>query len=495
MPSTSLHDIKTLIASLHPLLAIETVEEERVRGLLATAGSELGLPIFEWSVTSGLKRTDQPNAAHNTASPLGLMKHLATLRLAGIFHLKDFASHLQDATVVRSVREAVQQFAKHRSTLVLTGDPIELPQVLTSHAVQFRLHLPNAEELRAALATSLKSLKARHRINVAIEPDDLERLVRALRGLTLSQARQAVSYAILEDRKLDADDITTITERKARMLEESGPIEYFPTEENRFELGGFDKLKAWLERASLGFGPKAAALNLTPPRGVLIVGVQGCGKSLAAKVIARTWKLPLLKLDAGRLYDKFVGESEKNLRRATQLAESMAPVVLWIDEIEKGLGATGGSEADGGLSRRLVGSFLTWQQERKAEVFVVATANDLDVLPPEMLRKGRFDEIFFVDLPDAEERQAIVTIHLNLRNQDPEAFDLARLVAATEGFSGAEIEQAVIAALYRALHGERKLDTDLLLQELAETVPLSVSRREDIARLRQRAKGRFVPVS
>ena len=223
------------------------------------------------------------------------------------------------------------------------------------------------------------------------------------------------------------------------------------------------------------------------------MGVQGCGKSLAAKVIAREWKLPLVKLDAGRLFDKYIGESEKNFRKAISLAESMAPVVLWIDEIEKAM-ATGG-EADGGVGRRMFGSFLTWLQEKQQEVFVVATANDLSILPPELLRKGRFDEIFFVDFPTADERGAIWTIHLKLRKQDPSQFDFHRLVEATEGFSGAEIEQVVIAALYRGLYLKQPLDTELLVKEISETVPLSISRREDMQKLREMSRGRFVSVN
>jgi SpoVK/Ycf46/Vps4 family AAA+-type ATPase len=225
---------------------------------------------------------------------------------------------------------------------------------------------------------------------------------------------------------------------------------------------------------------------------VLLVGVQGCGKSLAARVIAREWRMPLLKLDAGRLLDKFVGESEKNFRRAIELAESMAPSVLWIDEIEKGL-ATGDSVADGGLGRRLLGSFLTWLQEHETPVFVAATANDLSALPPELVRKGRFDEIFFVDLPDAGEREEILRIHLGLRRQDPSNFDLASLASASAGFSGAELEQAVVASLYRTLYEKRSLDTGVLRSTIESTVPLSVSRGEDIAALRSYASGRFVP--
>jgi SpoVK/Ycf46/Vps4 family AAA+-type ATPase len=226
---------------------------------------------------------------------------------------------------------------------------------------------------------------------------------------------------------------------------------------------------------------------------VLLVGVQGCGKSLAAKAIAREWQLPLLKLDAGRLFDKFIGETERNFRRAIEIAESCSPAVLWIDELEKAI-APGAGETDGGLSRRLFGSFLTWLQEKTAPVFVVATANDLSLLPPELLRKGRFDEIFFVDLPQADEREQIFGIHLALRRQDPAAFDLPALVQATDGFSGAEIEQAAVASLLGALHAKAPLTTDLLLAEIRATVPLSVTRAEDVRALRTNAQGRFVPV-
>ncbi|HET7057705.1 MAG TPA: AAA family ATPase, partial [Nitrospiraceae bacterium] len=276
---------------------------------------------------------------------------------------------------------------------------------------------------------------------------------------------------------------------------DGGLLEYYPLEDNRFELGGFTNLKSWLERAQVGFTAEAKSLNLTPPRGIMLVGVPGCGKSLAAKAIAREWKLPLLKLDAGRLFDKFVGESEKNFRKAIEMAESLSPIVLWIDEIEKALVAGGGSgDADAGLSRRLFGAFLTWLQEKQQDVFVVATANDLSSLPPELLRKGRFDEIFFVDLPNDAEREAIWNIHLGLRKQDSKQFDLNKIISASDGFSGSEIEQAVVAALYRALHRKTPLTTDLLIEELTHTMPLSVTRREDIDALRQTAEDRFVNV-
>jgi hypothetical protein len=401
------------------------------------------------------------------------MRHLRTLSVAGLFHIKDFSAYLTDPPVIRATREAAQQCRRMRATIVFTGDPIALPPELAGEAVQLRLGLPGPDELRAELTSVLTSLRRSHRIAVAIEPDDLDRIVNALSGFTVNQARQALAFVMLEDGRLGPDDVATLFERKAQLIEESGLLEYFPADDTGHQLGGFGRLKSWLKRARLGFTAQAAAMNLTPPRGVLIVGIQGCGKSLAAKVIAREWGMPLLKLDAGRLFDKYIGETEKNFRRAVSLAVAMAPAVLWIDEIEKAFGGSGG-DGDGGVSQRLLASLLTWLQERGEQVFVVATANDLFKLPPELA--------------------AIFGIHLGRRNLSLEGFDVPRLSAAAEGFSGAEIEQAVISAAFRALHDGGDLGTDHLLVEIAETVPLSVSRREDVERLRSTAAGRFVPV-
>jgi len=412
---TSVHDLESLVQSYHSLIVVETVEEERVRSIVMEVATRLQAPMYEWSISDGLRR------------------RIGT-ELEGT---KDALSMLQRVDEIHE-----------RDTLDLLKD-------LGPH-----LQHPN---------------------------------VRALSGLTLSQVRSAVARAILEDEALTVADIDRIVRGKGEIIQRAGVLEFFPIEGNNFQLGGFGRLKGWLEQARIGFTPEAKALNLTPPKGLLLVGVQGCGKSLAAKFIARQWQLPLLKLDAGRLYDKYVGESEKNFRKATALAEAMAPVVLWIDEIEKAFAQGGTNDADGGLSQRLFATFLTWLQEKKKEVFVVGAANDLSKLPPELLRKGRFDEIFFVDLPDDEERRNIVSIHLRLRKQDPAAFDLPRLAAASDGFSGAEIEQAVISALYRSLHRKERLSTDVLLHGLSSTVPSSVTRGEEIAELRAAAVGRFTP--
>ena len=493
--STSVHDIKALILSFHPVILIETVEEDRVRTLLLSVAAQIRVPLFEWSVTRGLTRAEEPNAMHRlTAKPLSVVQHLAGLSIEGIFLLKDFSKHLEDPTIVRQFREVANRFARTRSALLLTGASVNLPAEMEPDAVRYQLRLPGPDELSPVIQHVVESLGKTIRRDVELTPKEHEELIRALKGLTLNQARQAVSQSIIEDGKLTSHAIQTVLQRKVQVIQEGGLLEYYPVGDNRYELGGFGNLKAWLQRAAMGFTQEARALNLSPPKGILLVGVQGCGKSLAAKVIAREWKLPLLKLDMGRLYDKYVGESEKTYSKAISLAESVAPAVLWLDEIEKGLGSTKGSEADGGLSRRIFGSFLTWLQEKKQEVFVVATANDLSALPPELLRKGRFDEIFFVDLPDDRERETIVGIHLSLRKQDPAAFRLQEIVSVCEGFSGAEIEQVVVSALYRALHQKRPLDTGLVLEAIRQTIPLSVSRREDIEGLRRFAEERFVSV-
>jgi ATPase family protein associated with various cellular activities (AAA) len=485
------HDLKALIQSRHPIITVDTVEEERVDNLLGIVANDLHIPLFTWTVTHGLQRAGGENAAYGTANPQMLVRHLVTLTVRGIFHLKDLHAHLGDATVARGVRDIAQAFVKSGSTAVISGGSIHLPVELAREAVPFVVHLPDHDELQQLVHQILRTLRRQQELSVTLGPEGMESLLQALSGLTLNQARQAVAWAVLDDNALTADDIPRLLRRKGDAVREEGLLEFYPPEDNTFQLGGLEHLKAWLERARVGFTPEARALGLPPPRGILIVGIQGCGKSLASKVIARTWKQPLLKLDAARLYDKFIGESEKNLRKALEFAEAIAPCILWIDEIEKGFAA--GGEADAGLSQRMLGSFLTWLQERAASVFVAATANDVLALPPELLRKGRFDEIFFVDLPDASSREEIFRIHLALRRQDPSKFNLGALVAASDGFSGAEIEQAITAGLYRALHDKQPMTDAMLCKEMRGTQPLSVARREDVERLRESARARFVP--
>ena len=491
------HDLKTLVLSRHPGILIETAEPERAERMLSTVAADLRLVRFAWSVTSGLVRGGDGQGVYETKEPGRALAAIAGLQVEGLFELHDFSAYLEKPELSRAFRELLEALARpaRLSTVVLVEASAKLPPEVEPQVVRYELSFPDRREYRQAIAAVTESLTLNRRAQVEIGPEDYDDFCAAMSGLTLNQARQALARAAIEDGRLSREDLAQLAEIKAKALGEDGLLEYFPPADNRFELGGFAGLRRWLDRARVGFSPEAAQLGLQPPKGVLLVGVQGCGKSLAAKVIAREWQLPLLKLDAGRLFDKYIGETEKNFRRAIAIAESCSPAILWIDELEKAISPGGGSgDSDGGLSRRLFGSFLTWLQEKTDPVFVVATANDLSLLPPELLRKGRFDEIFFVDLPDAGEREQIFGIHLRLRRQDPAAFDLAALVQASEGFSGSEIEQAVTASLLGALQRKLPLTTEQVVAELRSTVPLSVTRREDVARLRADAQGRFVPV-
>lgn len=509
--SVSVRDIQTLVQAFHPIIVIETVEEERVLELLQAATKDLTMRLFEWSIASGLSKvedsfdapwknqyappgTQNLPALENTTEPSEVLKHISGLNIQGIFWLKDFGKHLDEAAVARQLREVAQDFSLNRSAIVISGEKVSLPSEIAHDAVFYDLKLPERDELYKAVSQTVKSLQNRNRIAIELQEDDVRSLVQALSGMTLKQARQVIAYAALEDGKLCTHDISRILHRKAQLIHEGGLLDYLPMDQETVDIGGFGGLKRWLAEAKVGFSPQAQAFNLPAPKGILIVGIQGCGKSLAAKSIARTWRMPLLKLDAGRLYDKYIGESEKNFRQAIILAESMAPTVLWIDEIEKSFNGGGGGDTDGGLSQRMFGSFLTWMQEKSHQVFVVATANDISKIPPELLRKGRFDEIFFVDLPNAQERADILGIHLTRRRQDPMKFDMPALVSATDGFSGAEIEQAVISSLYHALYLKQSLSTELMLEKVKTMIPLSISRREDLQRLRTIAQERFVSV-
>jgi len=502
-------DLQTLVLSCHPLIVIETIEEERVAALLSQTAQDMQMPMMEWSIAQGLSRTsgtfrapwddgyaksgNRASTFENTVEPQDMLRHIGEMQTQAIYWLKDLGEHLRDPKVARHLREAIATFSDTRAVMVVTGDKVELPGAIAYDAAYCDLKLPTPQELGRIVRQVVRNLSAKNRVEIHLEKADEHALVHALSGMTLNQARQSLSYAAMEDNKLNAEDVSNILHRKAQIIRAGGLLEYFPVEDLPTALGGFAGLKTWLARARVGFSPQAQALNLQPPKGILIVGMQGCGKSLAAKAIARAWKMPLLKLDAGRLYNKYVGESESNFRKAVTLAEGIAPAVLWIDEIEKSFGSSG--DSDGGLSQRLFGSFLTWLQEKSQEVFVVATANDLSKIPPELLRKGRFDEIFFVDLPSDKERATILQLHLKKRKQDPQQFDLEQLVLATDGFNGAEIEQAIITGLFRALHQRQALDTMLLVTQIKEMIPLSVARREDLERLRAIAQTSFVSAS
>src|SRR6266446_5281436 len=491
----ALRTLEILISSRTPFIAIETLEEDRVEQALERVAQRLRIPLFVWTMTRGLRRSGALEPLYDTKEPLKALRNLSDLPNAGIYLMKDLYRSLGDAAVVRTLQDLARAFSHDRRAIVLTAPRVELPSERATLASLVKLELPTEEDLRALAQEVFGTLSREHRLGPPPDPDILDKIATALRGLTLFEAERALTRAVLDDLTLGPRDIEVIAQMKKEILSRDRVLDCVPQKEGLDDVGGLRGLKAWLGKRRDALTPEAKKFGVEAPRGILLLGVQGCGKSLAAKAVAKTWSLPLLRLEPGRLFDKFIGESEKNLDRALATAERMAPCVLMIDEIEKGFASVASSDSDGGLSRRILGRLLGWMQEREAPVFMVATCNQITALPPELMRKGRFDEIFFIDLPAADERCQIFAIHLTRRHRDPKSFDLDALAAASEGFSGAEIEQAVVAALYTAFARRAELTTEHILEEIKATRPLSVTRAEEIDALREWAKGRTVPAS
>jgi SpoVK/Ycf46/Vps4 family AAA+-type ATPase len=489
-----MEDLGLLIKSRYPIVCVETQEEDRLAHALESVCNELSLALFTWSVTTGLRRRGMEQSVYDTQDPTKLVQHIQTAQIPSVYLLQDFHPYLKEPRIVRQLREIAQAPSMNPVTLVLSSPGLDIPPELAAQVARYEMRLPDEDELGRAVMETFRSLNRNHNSQYRLDTADLARLARNLRGLTLAEARRVISRCILDDGALDAADLDRVMSSRRERIQEGGVLEYFDVFKDIVPLGGLRGLKDWLRRYGTGFSARAREMGLRPPQGVLLLGIQGCGKSLAAKTIAREWNLALVRLDPARLFDKFVGESEKNLGKALATAEAIAPVVLWIDEIEKAFTGAAGSEADAGLGRRLFGSFLTWMQEKKDEVFVAATGNDVSSIPPELMRKGRFDEIFFVDLPGPEERREIFAIHLARRRLKADQFDTGALASASEGFSGAEIEQAVVAALYGMLaDNASSLTMERLLSELRRTIPLSSTRCEDVQAMREYARGRFLP--
>ena len=491
----ALRTLEILITTRTPFIAIETLEEDRVEQALERVAQRLRIPLFVWTMTRGLRRAGALEPLYDTKEPLKALRNLSDLPNEGIYLMKDLYRSLGDAAVVRTLQDLARAFSHDRRAIVLTAPRVELPSELATLASLVKLELPTEEDLRALAQEVFGTLSREHRLGPPPDPDILDKIATALRGLTLFEAERALTRAVLDDLTLGPRDIEVFAQMKKEILSRHRVLDCVPQKEGLDDVGGLHGLKAWLEKRRDALTPEAKKFGVEAPRGILLLGVQGCGKSLAAKAVAKTWSLPLLRLEPGRLFDKFVGESEKNLDRALATAERMAPCVLMIDEIEKGFASVVSSESDGGLSRRILGRLLGWMQERETPVFLVATCNQITALPPELMRKGRFDEIFFIDLPAADERRQIFAIHLTRRHRDPKGFDLVALAGASEGFSGAEVEQAVVAALYTAFARRAELMTEHILEEIKATRPLSVTRAEEIEALREWAKGRTVPAS
>ncbi|MCH8053674.1 MAG: AAA family ATPase [Planctomycetes bacterium] len=362
-----------------------------------------------------------------------------------------------------------------------------------AHATRLELALPDEKELEQIVRKTLRRLNKNKKIDIEITRSTWRTIIRNLRGLNRRQVDQIIVDVVADDRRFDEADINDILAFKRRAVQSGSLLEYVQCPVDINEIGGISRLKRWLKQRQNAVSDKATEFGLEAPRGVLLLGVQGAGKSFCAKAIATAWQRPLLRMDPGALYDRYIGESERRLRDALRQAEVMAPIILWIDEIEKAFASAASRSSDGGLSQRMFGSLLTWMQEHTEPVFLVATANDIEALPPELLRKGRFDEIFFVDLPKKTARKQIFSIHLKKRNRDPKEFDMQALADASDGYSGAEIEQAIIAGMHDAFAEGENLTTERIVRVLQDSPPLSVTMAEKVQVLRNWAKGRCVP--
>lgn len=496
--SDPLRDAELLVRSGHPFLAIEGGDTDpgRTRTLVRHLADRMGLPLFRWTRARGLVRMDREGSTYRTEELGKALSHIASMDDPALWLFEGLSAELPGSALVQAkLAEVLDRLEKAGGALLHPGPVPELPPALRTRATTLRLPGPSPEELRQLVAHVYRDLARSRHVELSLSKAELARLVDRLQGLTLMEAEKILTRAMLEDGQLGPDDLDEIARHKQRIVERDGLLEYYPVEESSARVADLEGLREWLrKRTALVRDPDGAReFGLSFPKGILLAGVPGCGKSLSARAIATEWSLPLLRLDPASLYNRYIGQTETNFRRAMALAERMAPVVLWIDELEKAF-ASGESE-DGGVSRRVLGSFLNWMQERKADVFVIATANDVEQLPPELVRKGRFDELFFVDLPDRQSRDEILRIQLRNRGRSTDGIDTGRVAEETDGFSGAELEQVVVSALHAAFADGAELDTGLLIREVHATRPLSATARERIERLRAWARGRTVPAN
>ncbi len=486
---SDLNDLRMLLDSRYPIVVIETWEELRALDLIRRLGMKEGRPVFAWNAVDGLRRLefdDVPSQKH-TIEPDAMLGQIRGTSQPGIYALCDIHPFLDgEPKNVRLIKEIALHHERLQHTLVLISHQFTIPAEVRRYCTRFSLSMPDEKQLEHIVQDEARRFKKEKGERVRANRESLDRLVRNLRGMSADDARKLARGAIIQDGAITEDDLPEVNKAKFALMEMDGVLSYEYDTESFAHVGGLDGLKQWLGKREKAFHGDA---GIDSPRGVMLVGVQGGGKSLAAKSVAGLWGLPLLRLDMGAIYNKFFGESERNVREALAMAETMSPCVLWIDEIEKGIAA---GDNDGGTSRRVLGTLLTWMAENTSKVFMVATANDIERLPPELIRKGRLDEIFFVDLPSPPVREIIFRIHLQKRHQDAERFDLPTLAEHSDGFTGAEIEQAVVAGLYSASAAGTVLDQTMLEAELAATVPLSVTMAEPLARLRHWCQSRAV---
>ncbi len=491
-----MRELEVLIQAQYPIIYLVTFEEERAQEAIARiAQAKPQHRIFIWTVTYGMVEYGRTNAPpqHNTMSPQVAIEFAIKHKENAVFVFKDLHPFLESPEVKRYLRDAVINFKGTQKTLVLMSPLQTIPVELEKDVVVIEFPLPDMQELDEVLSLHLKAHFGRKRL----APEVREKLLKAALGLTRDEADKVYRKAEVVAGKLTESEVDVILSEKKQLIKRNGILEYLDFDDTIEAVGGLSELKHWLTQRANAFTERARQYGLPQPKGMLILGVPGCGKSLIAKTTARLWGLPLLRLDMGRVYDgSMVGRSEANLRNALRVAESVSPAILFIDEVDKAFaGSAGSADADGGTSSRIFGTFLTWMQEKNSPVFVMATANRVERLPSEFLRKGRFDEIFFVDLPTLDERVEVFRIHLQKRREEINRFDLEELAKACDGFSGAEIEQAVVAAMHEAFAQNREFTQFDILSALRSTLPISRTMMEQVTALRDWARNRARPAA
>ncbi|MHC4309617.1 MAG: AAA family ATPase [Planctomycetota bacterium] len=484
-----------LITGGYCCISIVTYEEHYALDMVRDVALSLNRDVWIWSVAGGVRAGLLAESLFiaDTESPAAGLRNFTNAKEGSICVTLDLAEYLKGGVALRILRDITELFKKNGSTLVMIDSNDNLPDVMGSYARPFEISFPDKDELKEIIRKTLQRFHRKKPIEVGISQRGLDTIVRNLSGLTRRQAERIIVDTVAEDRRFDDNDINVVIASKRRIVQHGGLLEYIQTPLDLSEIGGMRRLKKWLDERKDAFTSNAEEFGLKAPKGVLMLGVQGAGKSLCAKAVATAWHQPLLRMDPSTLFASYIGESERNLRDALRQTEAMSPVILWIDEIEKGFASAASQSTDGGLSKRMFGTLLTWMQEHEDPVFVIATANDIEALPPELLRKGRFDEIFFVDLPIEHVRKEIFAIHLKKRKRGPEHFDLEALARTSEGYSGSEIEQAVISALHSAYADKTELDTNRILSALKTSPPLSITMAESVHCLRAWAEGRCVP--
>ncbi len=489
-------EIETLIRARYPLIYVSSWEENRVIAELDELTRRLGKRLFCWSINDGMRPVGSgvsiaQEGKKGTKDPLIAMREVMQASDPSVFVFLDFHPYMKESAITRGLRDIAEQLRTTYSSVVLISSQIEIPSELEKDITLVDYPLPCRKDLEELLESIAADLSSNPNLSVDFSNGGKEELVSAAIGLTLNEAENVFAKTLVSKRRLSHEEVSLVFSEKEQIIRKTGLLEYIHVSDDFGGIGGLDRLKEWLAKRHLAFGEDARNFGLDVPKGVLILGIQGCGKSLCAKAVPRLWNIPLLRLDMGRLFGSLVGSSEQNVRRALRLAESVEPVVLWIDEIDKGFsGLDSSSASDSGTTARVFGTILTWLQEKTSSVFVIATANNVEVLPPELLRKGRFDEIFFVDLPNAIERESIFNIHLKRRKRNPEKFNIKELATISGGYSGAEIEQAIVSALFDAFAEKRDITTEHVAKAIKETVPLSKMMGREINERREWAKGR-----